>query len=392
MTDLQIAQQQWADTLGQLQSQMARRTFDDWVKDTEIVSTHNGSYTIAAKSTAAKDWLENRLYKTLQRALAAVAGQPDIQLVIIVATDPPAPEEIVGISESEAGFAPEQPGAPLVTQNGAGRGFVLTTDFYHKKMDMGFWLPEFNYDQTFWFRYLKRGAYLLRRGLEMHWLANHAKKEERDLKNSANHWTSPFRVRYREMARWLGLKKVELIKGGEVECHACYLARLKEQPLTTCCGKYPFHDWRKAKDGTARCYHWQPGMVHRLHREGLVAIEIIKPSDHPRAHQAWLQVRRVFPFLTPIQDEALDPITRKEHEVWIRNFGSNFGLTYSQWEEFPEASHVILMPGYQEGKQLQGQPETDPFAPSCPSCNQADEPDSLTCSDISDEVEGEDNQ
>lgn len=399
MTDLQTAQQHWKDTLAQLQLQMPRATFDTWVKDTCLVAAEDGHYTIATKSAYAQDWLQNRLFDTIRRSLAHITGRSDIQLTIIVEESPPsdtpAPEAIVSASEGGAiDNQAEQPGAPpgsvtspATEATEAEIKFVSTTSFYRLKMDMGFWLPEFPYDQTFWFRHWKRGAYFLRRRLESHWLERYAKKEQRDLEDPANHWTSAFRVRYREMARWLGLKKAELISGGEVECHKCYLARLKEKPLTTCCGDHPFHDWRQAEDGSFHCYYWRPGMLHRLYDEQAITIEIIKPSDQPRAHQVWLQVWRVLPFLTPAQMGTHDPLTGKEHEVWMQRFGQDrFGLSLNQWEEFQADKHIPLMPGHQEGQKLHGEPEANPFAPAGHT-NEGSSNDSTTPLDLPDEDE-----
>lgn len=367
---LPVAQQQWALALSDLRSQIPQGTFENLVRDTRVIEATEDRYTIATQSAISRDWLQNRLYDTLQRALAHVTHQPQIclEFVVDLGLSPvvPAPEP----TESPAiTVQATQPGLPLALDGPVTETeikFISDTAMHRLKMDMGYWLPEFHYDQNFWFRYLKRGAYFLRRRLETHWLERYAKKEERDLNDPANHWTSAFRVRYREMARWLGLKKVEVISGGEEECRNCYLARLKEKPLTTCCGKHPFHDWRQDKDRNFKCYHWQRGMLHRLHEENLLAINIVKPAQpgQPRAHQILVQVWRVLPFLTPAQVETMDSLTRKEHELWLQRFGQErFGLSQAQWEDFQATSHVPLMGYNQEGRRLHGEPETDPFAP-----------------------------
>lgn len=372
---LSTAQEQWSVVLRDLKLQIPKTTFDNLVKDTRVVEATEGQYTIATQNGLTQDWLQNRLYDLLQRTLARITGLPHIRLKIIIESEASLANLTPGTeitpsaesSQDDGQFAQSgQPLAPVDSQaTEAESKFISNTSFYRLKMDMGFWLPELHYDQNFWFRYLKRGAYFLRRRLESHWLERYAKKEERDLDDPAHHWTSAFRVRYREMARWLGLKKVEVISGGEVECHNCYLARLKEKPLTECCGKHPFHDWRQTQDGVS-CYHWQPGMLHRLHQENLLAINIIKTAkNQPRSHQIWVQVWRVLPFLTPAQVETLDPLSRKEHELWLQRFGQDrFGLSQNQWEDFLATSHVPLMWYNKEGRRLHGQPEPNPFAPS----------------------------
>ena len=50
----------WQATLGHLQLQMTRATFDTWIKDTRIISQDNEQLIIGTKNAFAKDWLENR--------------------------------------------------------------------------------------------------------------------------------------------------------------------------------------------------------------------------------------------------------------------------------------------------------------------------------------------
>ncbi len=65
----------WQTTLGQLQLQMTRATFDTWLKDTRIISQNGDSLIIGTKNDFAKDWLENRLTNTISRTVATVLGR-----------------------------------------------------------------------------------------------------------------------------------------------------------------------------------------------------------------------------------------------------------------------------------------------------------------------------
>jgi chromosomal replication initiator protein len=67
--------QVWQATLGQLQLQMTRATFDTWIKDTRIVAQDSDKLVIGTKSAFAKDWLENRLFTTISRAVTHVLGR-----------------------------------------------------------------------------------------------------------------------------------------------------------------------------------------------------------------------------------------------------------------------------------------------------------------------------
>jgi hypothetical protein len=66
----------WGAALAQLQRQMTKQTFDTWLKQTEVLDYHESEFVIDAKSAFAKDWLENRLIKTIEAVLSGVVGEP----------------------------------------------------------------------------------------------------------------------------------------------------------------------------------------------------------------------------------------------------------------------------------------------------------------------------
>lgn len=72
----QDAHRLWQAALDQLQQQMARQTFDTWLKPTEVLDYQDDTFIIDAKSAFAKDWLENRLARSIERMLSLVVGKP----------------------------------------------------------------------------------------------------------------------------------------------------------------------------------------------------------------------------------------------------------------------------------------------------------------------------
>lgn len=70
------AGQLWQAALEQLQQQMARQTFEAWLKQTEGLDYRDGVFLVDTKNAHAKDWLENRLARTVERILAMVIGEP----------------------------------------------------------------------------------------------------------------------------------------------------------------------------------------------------------------------------------------------------------------------------------------------------------------------------
>ena len=65
----------WQAALGQLQLQLAKPTFDTWVRNTRGISHEDGVLVVGVHSAYAKDWLENRLYATIQRTVTQVASR-----------------------------------------------------------------------------------------------------------------------------------------------------------------------------------------------------------------------------------------------------------------------------------------------------------------------------
>jgi chromosomal replication initiator protein len=77
------ADQVWQSALGQLRTQMTQATFDTWVKGTRVVSQDQDKLTIGTKNPFAKDWLENRLYTTINRTVTGIMGHPiDIKFIV----------------------------------------------------------------------------------------------------------------------------------------------------------------------------------------------------------------------------------------------------------------------------------------------------------------------
>lgn len=62
----------WKATLGELELQMTKATFNTWLKDARLVACEDGEYIIGVRNDYAKDWLENRLQGSILRTLSAI--------------------------------------------------------------------------------------------------------------------------------------------------------------------------------------------------------------------------------------------------------------------------------------------------------------------------------
>ena len=70
------ASQAWQATLGQLQMEMPKATYDTWVKDTSFIKHEDATFTISVQNAYARDWLENRLTSTATKMLSGIMDTP----------------------------------------------------------------------------------------------------------------------------------------------------------------------------------------------------------------------------------------------------------------------------------------------------------------------------
>jgi chromosomal replication initiator protein len=76
----------WKATLGELELQMTKATFNTWLRDASLVSAEEGTYVVGVRNDYAKDWLESRLSGTITRTLSTIAGK-SVVVDFIVRTD-----------------------------------------------------------------------------------------------------------------------------------------------------------------------------------------------------------------------------------------------------------------------------------------------------------------
>ena len=75
--------QVWSQVQEELRFQLAKRTYDMWLKNTSVLSADNNIYRIGVPSKLAKDWLADRFSGLIQETLQAVTGSDvDIDFVI----------------------------------------------------------------------------------------------------------------------------------------------------------------------------------------------------------------------------------------------------------------------------------------------------------------------
>lgn len=65
----------WQATLGQLELQLNRATFDTWLKGSEVLAYEDGEFVIRVRHAYAKDWLEQHLNSQIIEMLGRILGR-----------------------------------------------------------------------------------------------------------------------------------------------------------------------------------------------------------------------------------------------------------------------------------------------------------------------------
>ena len=95
----------WKATLGELELQMTKATFNTWLKDAHLLECHENQYLIGVRNDYAKDWLENRLQDTILRTLSSVVGQ-EAELRFVVSSS----------NGNHTAVVNNQPASPIISQ------------------------------------------------------------------------------------------------------------------------------------------------------------------------------------------------------------------------------------------------------------------------------------
>ena len=76
--------QLWTSVQEELSFQLAKPTYDTWVKRTRLIQEQGGCYQIGVPSKLAKDWLEDRFSGLIRETLQAVVGGGEIEVDFVV--------------------------------------------------------------------------------------------------------------------------------------------------------------------------------------------------------------------------------------------------------------------------------------------------------------------
>ena len=100
------AKRAWQAVLGQLQMEMAKATYDTWVRDAAFLAYEDGTFIVGVQNAYARDWLESRLTSTISRMLVGLFDR-SVEVRFVVWQERPQAEPTPVIEEIEEEIIPQ---------------------------------------------------------------------------------------------------------------------------------------------------------------------------------------------------------------------------------------------------------------------------------------------
>src|SRR5690349_5652039 len=77
------ARDAWLATLGQLQIQLKRSTYDTWLRHADLLGYEDGRFVVTVPHAYAKDWIERHLLASMTRTLSDIfQRESEIQVIV----------------------------------------------------------------------------------------------------------------------------------------------------------------------------------------------------------------------------------------------------------------------------------------------------------------------
>ncbi|MDF1519745.1 MAG: chromosomal replication initiator protein DnaA [Brevefilum sp.] len=104
------AEHAWQATIGQLQLEMSKASFDTWVSSAQFLGydEETSLFTIGVKNAYARDWLDDRLSAKLSRLLTGMIGTPVTTEIKVHSTNTSIPESEVQKADAKKALLPNE--------------------------------------------------------------------------------------------------------------------------------------------------------------------------------------------------------------------------------------------------------------------------------------------
>jgi len=104
------AEHAWQATIGQLQLEMSKASFDTWVSSAQFLGydEETSLFTIGVKNAYARDWLDDRLSAKLSRLLTGMIGTPVTTEIKVHSTNTSTPESEIQKADAKKALLPNE--------------------------------------------------------------------------------------------------------------------------------------------------------------------------------------------------------------------------------------------------------------------------------------------
>lgn len=312
MTDLHTTQF-WEAVKDSLKTTIPNKsTYDANILPTRLLSVENGTY-IVETTEATREHLKERLYKTLVRAIAAVARQSaDTIRVEFVVNGPVLPP----VESADLDWTTVS--AELLDFNPYGTG-----GYFAKS----------NYIQKHWGAYLGAPAMQLIDYIRSFYDEPAFVYDKRAKKNIPNPnwtpWTPPRDFHLSDLVR--------AIKGTDKQVRGCWRTchRYNQELVQGIVKDFCFCDLHAGElalgkpflpdypDGKPICHFWRAGLLDLLQIEEIITVQPQGDPFKPATVMFRIQVFQPLPLLTPWQVGQLANSIQDEHRKWLSRHGYN---------------------------------------------------------------------
>lgn len=266
----------WGSILDDVKLQMTNATFETWVQDTRLIKAdpQHGQFVVATQNNFALEWLEHRLFGTIEEAIRHNLGRDcldEIELTFVV--------ESSSTQEQPEQSAPAPAGLkPVGMESLEEDALAHDIELVNFSPTKGNWVQTGAYVLFFWQPYLGKG---------------------------------PFNI-WQTLLAFARIRKVPSIQKLADIC-----ASGTRQTIT---GRWR----RRKKQGEVVDKYWQTGWIEKLEEEKIVWYKQKEDTE--------LYVFRVLedlPLLTPSQVGQLPSRLQNIHEEWL----TTTKVDYEEWQK-----------------------------------------------------------
>jgi hypothetical protein len=332
----------WSEALAELRGRMDRRTFDNLLRDSFLVSVEPGAeadgpeqWRVAVRNPDALLWLP-RYRRQIDDTASLVAGRPATVAFEVATPETPAVDEAVQPPPGEdasahrspasrprdaprnAGGPPRRQGSsPAPSRPAAAPTRPQPSRLAAFDVESTGWSKLPHYVLHFWWRLLGPYAGSV-------WLL----VRSADTRPNPTPWTPGIRLTVTQILGATGADSRRVIAGASRTCNG-----RDRRPRGPACPNFSGRGGREDGD-VCRCH--QPGALDMLEAEGVAVIE--RPGPGARCGYL-ICVCRSLPLLTPHQVSRLDSDTQKRHATWLQARG----LDLKSWARLT-ARHLVAPP------------------------------------------------